>query len=159
SGSVREAWKEMLASLDVPRGASVSVRTGGVGRSEAELELGLQQLLDLEAQSENTASSGRSPMLVHEAAGVVTRASRDYLRDDVAEILIDSEQAYNEAYNFVKAVMPRQIDKLRTYTLNEPLFAHFGIESQIQTAYEREVKLPSGGSIVIDQTEALVSID
>ena len=68
-----------------------------------------------------------------------------------------AEQAYNEAYNFVKAVMPRQIDKLKTYTQNEPLFAHFGIESQIQTAYEREVKLPSGGSIVIDQTEALVS--
>ena len=98
-------------------------------------------------------------MLVHQEAGVVTRAIRDYLRDDVAEILIDSEQAYNEAYNFVKAVMPRQLDKLKTYTLNEPLFAHFGIESQIQTAYEREVKLPSGGSIVIDQTEALVSID
>ncbi len=90
---------------------------------------------------------------------MVTRAIRDYLRDDVAEILIDSEQAYNEAYNFVKAVMPRQLDKLKTYTLNEPLFAHFAIESQIQTAYEREVKLPSGGSIVIDQTEALVSID
>ncbi len=97
--------------------------------------------------------------MVHQEAGVVTRAIRDYLRDDVAEILIDSEQAYNEAYNFVKAVMPRQLDKLKTYTLNEPLFAHFGIESQIQTAYEREVKLPSGGSIVIDQTEALVSID
>ena len=78
---------------------------------------------------------------------------------DVVAYLIDSEQAYNEAYNFVKAVMPRQLDKLKTYTLNEPLFAHFAIESQIQTAYEREVKLPSGGSIVIDQTEALVSID
>lgn len=159
SGSVREELKEMLASLSIPRGMSVIVRTAGIGRSQEELQLDLQHLLDLWAQIQNTASSGPSPMLVHQEAGVVTRAIRDYLRDDVAEILIDSEQAYNEAYNFVKAVMPNQLDKLQTYTLNEPLFAHFGIESQIQTAYEREVKLPSGGSIVIDQTEALVSID
>ncbi|RKG29734.1 Rne/Rng family ribonuclease [Acinetobacter tianfuensis] len=159
SGSVREELKEMLASLNVPRGMSVIVRTAGIGRSQEELQLDLQHLLDLWAQIQSTSSSGPSPMLVHQEAGVVTRAIRDYLRDDVAEILIDSEQAYNEAYNFVKAVMPRQLDKLKTYTLNEPLFAHFGIESQIQTAYEREVKLPSGGSIVIDQTEALVSID
>jgi len=159
SGSVREELKEILASLNVPRGMSVIVRTAGIGRTQEELQLDLQHLLDLWAQIQSTASSGPSPMLVHQEAGVVTRAIRDYLRDDVAEILIDSEQAYNEAYNFVKAVMPRQLDKLKTYTLNEPLFAHFGIESQIQTAYEREVKLPSGGSIVIDQTEALVSID
>ncbi len=159
SGSVREELKEMLASLNIPRGMSVIVRTAGIGRSQEELQLDLQHLLDLWNQIQNTANSGPSPMLVHQEAGVVTRAIRDYLRDDVSEILIDSEQAYNEAYNFVKAVMPRQLDKLKTYTLNEPLFAHFGIESQIQTAYEREVKLPSGGSIVIDQTEALVSID
>ncbi|WP_407410102.1 ribonuclease E/G [Acinetobacter sp.] len=159
SGSVREELKEMLAALNIPRGMSVIVRTAGIGRSQEELQLDLQHLLDLWAQIQSTSSSGPSPMLVHQEAGVVTRAIRDYLRDDVAEILIDSEQAYNEAYNFVKAVMPRQLDKLKTYTLNEPLFAHFGIESQIQTAYEREVKLPSGGSIVIDQTEALVSID
>ncbi|HDG9821173.1 TPA: Rne/Rng family ribonuclease [Acinetobacter nosocomialis] len=159
SGSVREELKEILASLNVPRGMSVIVRTAGIGRTQEELQLDLQHLLDLWAQIQSTASSRPSPMLVHQEAGVVTRAIRDYLRDDVAEILIDSEQAYNEAYNFVKAVMPRQLDKLKTYTLNEPLFAHFGIESQIQTAYEREVKLPSGGSIVIDQTEALVSID
>ena len=159
SGSVREELKEILASLNVPRGMSVIVRTAGIGRTQEELQLDLQHLLDLWAQIQSSASSGPSPMLVHQEAGVVTRAIRDYLRDDVAEILIDSEQAYNEAYNFVKAVMPRQLDKLKTYTLNEPLFAHFGIESQIQTAYEREVKLPSGGSIVIDQTEALVSID
>ena len=159
SGSVREELKEMLASLNVPRGMSVIVRTAGIGRSQEELQLDLQHLLDLWARIQGQASSGPSPMLVHQEAGVVTRAIRDYLRDDVAEILIDSEQAYNEAYNFVKAVMPNQLDKLKTYTLNEPLFAHFGIESQIQTAYEREVKLPSGGSIVIDQTEALVSID
>ncbi|MCH4248114.1 MAG: Rne/Rng family ribonuclease [Acinetobacter populi] len=159
SGSIREELKEILAALDIPKGMSVIVRTAGIGRSKEELQLDLQHLLDLWAQIQSTAKAGTSPMLVHQEAGVVTRAIRDYLRDDVAEILIDSENAYNEAYNFVKAVMPRQLDKLKTYTLNEPLFAHFAIESQIQTAYEREVKLPSGGSIVIDQTEALVAID
>lgn len=159
SGSVREELKEILAALDVPRGMSVIVRTAGIGRSKEELQLDLQHLLELWNQIQNTAKSGPSPMLVHQEAGVVTRAIRDYLRDDVAEILIDSENAFNEAGNFVKAVMPHQLSKLKTYTLNEPLFAHFGIESQIQTAYEREVKLPSGGSIVIDQTEALVAID
>ena len=159
SGNVREELKQMLSALNVPRGMSVIVRTAGIGRTQEELQLDLQHLLDLWGQIQNTARSGPSPMLVHQEAGVVTRAIRDYLRDDVAEILIDNEQAYNEAYNFVKAVMPNQLDKLKTYTLNEPLFAHFAIESQIQTAYEREVKLPSGGSIVIDQTEALVAID
>lgn len=159
SGSVREELKEMLASLNMPRGMSVIVRTAGIGRSQEELQQDLQHLLDLWAQIQSTCNSGPSPMLVHQEAGVVTRAIRDYLRDDVSEILIDNEQAFNEAYNFVKVVMPRQLEKLKTYTQNEPLFAHFGVESQIQTAYEREVKLPSGGSIVIDQTEALVAID
>lgn len=159
SGSVREELKEMLASLNMPRGMSVIVRTAGIGRSQEELQQDLQHLLDLWAQIQTTCNSGPSPMLVHQEAGVVTRAIRDYLRDDVSEILIDNEQAFNEAYNFVKVVMPRQLEKLKTYTQNEPLFAHFGVESQIQTAYEREVKLPSGGSIVIDQTEALVAID
>ncbi|MBF7685476.1 Rne/Rng family ribonuclease [Acinetobacter sp. B10A] len=159
SGAVREELKEKLASLQTPRGMSVIVRTAGIGRSQEELQQDLQHLLDLWAQIQKTASSGPSPMLVHQEAGVVTRAIRDYLRDDVTEILIDNEQAFNEAYNFVKVVMPSQLDKLKTYTHHEPLFAHFGVESQIQTAYEREVKLPSGGSIVIDQTEALVAID
>ncbi len=159
SGSTREELKEILASLNLPRGMSLIIRTAGIGRSKEELQLDLQHLLDLWNQIQNSAKNGPSPMLVHQEAGVVTRAIRDYLRDDVAEILIDSENAYNEAYNFVKAVMPNQLNKLKTYTLNDPLFAHFGVESQIQTAYEREVKLPSGGSIVIDQTEALVAID
>lgn len=159
SGSTREELKSILASLNLPRGMSVIVRTAGIGRSLEELQLDLQHLLDLWTQIQNMANSGPSPMLIHQEAGVVTRALRDYLRDDVAEILIDSPQAYDEAYHFIKNVMPHQLSKLQTYTLEEPLFAYYGIETQIQTAYEREVKLPSGGSIVIDQTEALVSID
>lgn len=159
SGKVREELKAALAALNVPQGMSIIVRTAGIGRSIEELALDLQHLLDLWAQIQHIAHTQPSPLLVHQEAGVVTRALRDYLRDDVSEILIDSPQAYEEAYNFIKTVMPHQLGKLKTYNLNEPLFAHYGVEAQIQTAYEREVKLPSGGSIVIDQTEALVSID
>lgn len=159
AGSVREEMKEVLATLTIPRGMSVIVRTAGIGRTPEELQLDLQHLLSLWQQIQNTAGNSPSPILVHQEAGVVTRAVRDYLRDDISEILIDNEQAFNEAYHFVQQVMPHQIDKLKKYTASEPLFARFGIESQIETAYQREVKLPSGGSIVIDQTEALVSID
>lgn len=159
AGAVREEMKEILSALDIPRGMSVIVRTAGIGRNHEELQLDLQHLLSLWEQIQKTANSGPSPMQIHQEAGVVTRAVRDYLRDDITEILIDNEQAYNEASQFVQQVMPHQIEKLRKYTANEPLFARFGIESQIETAYQREVKLPSGGSIVIDQTEALVSID
>jgi ribonuclease E len=159
AGTVREEMKEILSALDVPRAMSVIVRTAGIGRSQEELQLDLQHLLGLWQQIGGLAASGPSPMLVHQEAGVVTRAVRDYLRDDIGEILIDNEQAYNEAYSFVQQVMPHQIDKIKKHLANEPLFASFGIESQIETAYQREVKLPSGGSIVIDQTEALVSID
>jgi ribonuclease E len=159
AGTVREEMKEILSSLEVPRAMSVIVRTAGIGRSQEELQLDLQHLLGLWQQIQTSANSGPSPMLVHQEAGVVTRAVRDYLRDDIGEILIDNEQAYNEAYSFVQQVMPHQIDKIKKHLANEPLFASFGIESQIETAYQREVKLPSGGSIVIDQTEALVSID
>ncbi len=159
AGTVREEMKEILSSLEVPRAMSVIVRTAGIGRSQEELQLDLQHLLGLWQQIQSSAQSGPSPMLVHQEAGVVTRAVRDYLRDDIGEILIDNEQAYNEAYSFVQQVMPHQIDKIKKHLANEPLFASFGIESQIETAYQREVKLPSGGSIVIDQTEALVSID
>ncbi|MDE2421038.1 MAG: Rne/Rng family ribonuclease [Gammaproteobacteria bacterium] len=159
AGTVREEMKEILSSLDVPRAMSVIVRTAGIGRSQEELQQDLQHLLGLWQNIQNMAQSGPAPMLVHQEAGVVTRAVRDYLRDDIGEILIDNEQAYNEAYSFVQQVMPHQIDKIKKHLASEPLFASFGIESQIETAYQREVKLPSGGSIVIDQTEALVSID
>ncbi|MFZ3193179.1 MAG: Rne/Rng family ribonuclease [Moraxellaceae bacterium] len=159
SGAVREEMKEILANLNLPRAMSVIVRTAGIGRGQDELQLDLDHLVNLWQQIQQRAHSGPSPLLVHQEAGVVTRAVRDYLRDDIAEVLIDNEAAYNEAALFVQQVMPHQVDKIRKFTAPEPLFAHFGIESQIETAYQREVKLPSGGSIVIDQTEALVSID
>lgn len=159
SGKVREEMKQIIASLSIPKGMSVIVRTAGLGKGFEDLQNDLGHLLDIWASILDQNKKRPSPCLVHQEAGVVTRAVRDYLRDDISEVWIDSEHAYNEAANFIAAVMPSQLDKLRKYTEYEPMFARFGIERQIETAYQREVRLPSGGSIVIDQTEALVSID
>lgn len=159
SGNVRDEMKRMLGKLNLPKSMSVIVRTAGIGRSQEDLQNDLNHLLSIWQKINDTANSTASPCLAHQEAGVVTRAVRDYLRDDIAEVWLDNEQAYNEAYNFVSAVMPHQVQKLRKYMDIEPMFARFGVENQIETAYMREVKLPSGGSIVIDQTEALVSID
>lgn len=159
SGKVREEMKQIIANLSIPKGMSVIVRTAGLGKGFEDLQNDLNHLLDIWTSILDQNKKRPSPCLVHQEAGVVTRAVRDYLRDDISEVWIDSENAYNEAANFIAAVMPAQLDKLRKYTEFEPMFARFGIERQIETAYQREVRLPSGGSIVIDQTEALVSID
>ncbi|SUD91547.1 Rne/Rng family ribonuclease [Psychrobacter phenylpyruvicus] len=159
SGKLREDMKRMLGNLDLPKGMSVIVRTAGIGKTQEDLQHDLNHLLNIWNAIQDQNKKYASPRLVHQEAGVVTRAVRDYLRDDISEIWIDNEEAFIEAETFIKAVMPTQIDKLRKYTDFEPMFSSFNVERQIETAYQREVRLPSGGSIVIDQTEALVSID
>ncbi|TWV83024.1 Rne/Rng family ribonuclease [Moraxella sp. VT-16-12] len=159
SGKVREEMKQIIASLSIPKGMSVIVRTAGIGKGFEDLQNDLNHLLDIWSSIQEQNRTRPSPCLVHQEAGVVTRAVRDYLRDDIGEVWIDSEHAYNEAAHFIASVMPNQMSKLRKYTDYEPLFSRFGIERQIETAYQREVRLPSGGSIVIDQTEAMVAID
>ena len=159
SGKLREDMKRMLGSLDLPKGMSVIIRTAGIGKTQEDLQHDLNHLLNIWQAIQEQNQKYPSPRLVHQEAGVVTRAVRDYLRDDIAEIWIDNENAYIEAAGFIDAVMPKQAEKLRKYTDYEPMFSRFNIEKQIETAYQREVRLPSGGSIVIDQTEALVSID
>ena len=159
SGKLREDMKRMLGNLDLPKGMSVIIRTAGIGKTQEDLQHDLNHLLNIWQAIQEQNQKYPSPRLVHQEAGVVTRAVRDYLRDDIAEIWIDNENAYIEAAGFIDAVMPKQAEKLRKYTDYEPMFSRFGIEKQIETAYQREVRLPSGGSIVIDQTEALVSID
>ncbi|WP_201557164.1 Rne/Rng family ribonuclease [Psychrobacter sp. 72-O-c] len=159
SGKLREDMKRMLGNLDLPKGMSVIIRTAGIGKNQDELQHDLNHLLNIWQAIQEQNQKYPSPRLVHQEAGVVTRAVRDYLRDDIAEIWIDNENAYIEAAGFIDAVMPKQAEKLRKYTDYEPMFSRFNIEKQIETAYQREVRLPSGGSIVIDQTEALVSID
>ncbi|MDO5768606.1 MAG: Rne/Rng family ribonuclease [Psychrobacter sp.] len=159
SGKLRDDMKRMLGNLDLPKGMSVIIRTAGIGKTQDDLQHDLNHLLNIWQAIQEQNDKYPSPRLVHQEAGVVTRAVRDYLRDDITEIWIDNENAYIEAAGFIDAVMPKQADKLRKYTDYEPMFSRFGIEKQIETAYQREVRLPSGGSIVIDQTEALVSID
>ena len=159
SGKVREEMKQIIASLSIPRGMSVIVRTAGLGKGFDDLQNDLNHLLQTWSAIQEKNHTHPSPCLVHQEAGVVTRAVRDYLRDDIGEVWIDSENAYNEAAHFIASVMPTQMGKLRKYTDYEPLFGRFGVERQIETAYQREVRLPSGGSIVIDQTEAMVAID
>ena len=159
SGKLREDMKRMLGNLDLPKGMSVIIRTAGIGKTQEDLQHDLNHLLNIWQAIQEQNQKYPSPRLVHQEAGVVTRAVRDYLRDDIAEIWIDNENAYIEAAGFIDAVMPTQADKLRKYTDYEPMFSRFNIEKQIETAYQREVRLPAGGSIVIDQTEALVSID
>ncbi len=159
SGKVRDEMRAVMAKLEVPKGMSVILRTAGIGKGFEELSQDLAHLLSNWATILQSNATHPAPFLLYQEAGVVTRAMRDYLRDDIGEIWIDSQDAYNEAASFITSVMPTQMSKLRKYTAYEPLFVHFGIERQIESAYQREVRLPSGGSIVIDQTEALVSID
>lgn len=157
-GEEREELKEALNSISIPPDMGVIVRTAGLGRSPEELQWDLDYLLTL-WKSITQASNNAAPFLIYQESNVIIRAIRDYLRDDISEVLIDSEAAYNQAIEFVRQVMPHYQSKIKLYRDSVPLFNRYQIESQIETAYQREVKLPSGGSIVIDPTEALVSID
>lgn len=159
TGQTRDELKRLLSKLKLPKSMSVIIRTAGVGRSEEELQADLDQLLHTWKNIKTLCDSKKSPCLAYQEAGMVTRAVRDYLREDIAEVWIDHPAAFEEVYQFVEAVMPHQISKVKRYVGQAPIFSHFRVDTQIETAYAREVKLPSGGSIVIDQTEALVSID
>ncbi|MBL0229420.1 MAG: Rne/Rng family ribonuclease [Moraxellaceae bacterium] len=158
-GEEREELKEALNSITIPSDMGVIVRTAGLGRSPEELQWDLDYLLTLWKSISQAASQSAAPFLIYQESNVIIRAIRDYLRDDIDEVLIDSETAYNQAIEFVRQVMPNFQNKIKFYRDTVPLFNRYQIESQIETAYQREVKLPSGGSIVIDPTEALVSID
>ena len=157
-GDERQELKDALSALDIPDDMGVIVRTAGLGRSAEELQWDLNYLLKLWS-SIDEASKRPAPFLIYQESNVIIRAIRDYLRKDIGEVLIDSESTYNEAQGFVTQVMSDFQHKVKLYKDETPLFSRFQIESQIETAFQREVKLPSGGSIVIDPTEALVSID
>lgn len=158
-GEERNELREALNSLNVPADMGMIVRTAGLGRSAEEMQGDLDYLLQL-WEAIKTASSERSgTFLIYQESNVIIRAIRDYLRQDIGEVLIDSETVKEEALNFISQVMPQYASKVKLYEDSVPLFNRFQIESQIETAFDREVKLPSGGSIVIDHTEALVSID
>ena len=158
-GEERTALREALSALEVPAGMGLIVRTAGVGKSHEELQWDLDYLLKLWGAVETAANERPGPFLVYQESNVIIRAIRDYFDKDVSEILIDDEKMYRQARDFIAQVMPESADRVRQYDGRVPLFSRFQIESQIESAFSHSVRLPSGGSLVIDHTEALVSVD
>lgn len=158
-GDERLELKEALDCLDVPEDVGLIVRTAGVGKSPEELQWDLKVLLHHWDAIKKAAESRPAPFLIHQESDVIVRAIRDYLRRDIGEILIDNKKVFEKAKNHIRLVRPDFINRVRLYEGEVPLFSHYQIESQIESAFQREVRLPSGGSIVIDVTEALTAID
>ncbi|MFC5741242.1 Rne/Rng family ribonuclease [Dyella tabacisoli] len=158
-GEDRQALKEALDHLTVPDDVGLIVRTAGMGRDAEELQWDLDYLLQLWKSISAAAGSQKAPFLIYQESKLFIRALRDYLRNDIGEILIDEESLFNDAREFVQQVMPNALRKLKLYKDDTPLFSRYQIETQIESAFDRQVRLPSGGSIVIDQTEALTAVD
>jgi len=159
-GEERDQMREVVSQLQIPEGMGAIVRTAGVGRSAAELQWDLDNLKVQWEQIEAAAKDRPAPFLVFRESDAVTRTMRDYLSDDIGEVLVDSEAAFQKAQEYMQRFMPAEAQRrLKLYTDDIPLFTRFQIESQIESAYAHKVQLPSGGSIVIDYSEALVSID
>jgi ribonuclease E len=158
-GDDRDALREAMDSLQIPDGMGAIVRTAGVGRSPEELQWDVNNLVDVWNAIQQASDSRPSPFLIYQESKAILRALRDYLSDDIGEILIDKRDVFEEAQEYMQRFMPGNLRKLKFYDDHVPLFTRYQIESQIESAYSHKVTLPSGGSIVIDHTEALVSID
>ncbi|TAL96001.1 MAG: Rne/Rng family ribonuclease [Rhodanobacter sp.] len=158
-GEDRQALKEALEHVTVPDDVGLIVRTAGLGRDAEELQWDLDYLLTLWKSISEAAGKQKAPFLIYQESKLFIRALRDYLRSDIGEILIDDEPLFNDAREFMQQVMPNALRKLKLYQDDTPLFTRYQIETQIESAFDRQVRLPSGGSIVIDQTEALTAID
>lgn len=158
-GEERDQIRDALSQLQMPEGSGVIVRTAGVGRSAEELQWDLDYLIQVWNAIDKAANEKAAPFLVYQDSNIIIRALRDNFRKDIGEILIDSPDIYEEARDFVQQVMPHNLDKLKLYKEEIPLFNRYQIESQIESAFRREVRLPSGGEIVIDHTEAMIAID
>ncbi len=158
-GEDRQELKEVMAQLEVPRGMSLIARTAGIGRSVEELQWDFNYLQQLWQAIEEAAAAHNQPYLLFMESSLVIRAIRDYFRPDIGEILIDNPEVYEQVSEFMSYVMPNNVGRLKLYEDHTPLFSRFQIEHQIESAFSRSVNLPSGGAIVIDHTEALVSID
>ncbi|HEY8353444.1 MAG TPA: Rne/Rng family ribonuclease [Methylophilaceae bacterium] len=158
-GEERNELRDTMAQLEVPSGMSIIARTAGIGRSLEELQWDLNYLLQLWNAIENASTLQSGAFLIYQEGSLVIRAIRDYFQPDIGEILIDTPDIYEQAVQFMNHVMPSNVSRVKLYQDEIPLFSRFQIEHQIETAFSREVRLPSGGAIVIDHTEALVSID
>jgi ribonuclease E len=158
-GEERNELREVLSHVEVPEGMSIIARTAGIGRTQEELQWDLDYLKQLWDAIEGAAESEKAPSLIYLESSLVVRAIRDYFNPDIGEILIDTEDVYQQALAFMSTVMPSNVDRIKRYVDDVPLFSRFQIEHQIESAHAREVRLPSGGAIVIDHTEALTAID
>ncbi len=158
-GDDRAELKEALEQLEYPNGMSIIARTAGIGRSAPELQWDLNYLLKLWTAIDGAAKGGKGAFLIYQESSLVIRAIRDYFNSDIGDILIDTDDVYEQAQQFMAHVMPEHASKVKRYRDDAPLFSRFQIEHQIESAYARTVQLPSGGAIVIDHTEALVSVD
>lgn len=158
-GEDREEAKSAMAEVNIPSDMGLILRTAGVGKSGEELQWDLDYLVQLWDAIKEASTSAKPPFLIYQEQNVIIRAIRDYLRNDIAEILVDDETLHATAHKFMEQVMPHNLGKLKRYEDSVPLFTRYQIESQIQSAFSREVRLPSGGSIVIEPTEALTTID
>ncbi|MAR95314.1 MAG: ribonuclease E/G family protein [Gammaproteobacteria bacterium] len=159
SGDERDQIKDILKKINVPDNMSAIVRTNGLGRSVEELSLDLAYLLALWEEINNMMPNAKSPSLIFRDDKLIVRVVRDYFKDDIEEILIDDKETFTEAREFIEAVIPDHADKVKYYNEEIPLFNRYQIESQIELAFQREISLNSGGSIVIDPTEAMTAID
>jgi ribonuclease E len=158
-GEDRDQLREAMSKLEIPQGMGVIIRTAGIGRSAEELQWDLNYLLQVWEAVSRAGESEKAPRLLYQENSVILRAIRDNLRKDIGEVLIDGAEAFQEARAFIDQVMPNYAERVKFYEDPIPLFSRYQIESQIESAFQHTVKLPSGGSIVIDPTEALVSID
>ncbi len=158
-GEDREELKENLDQLEYPKGMSLIARTAGIGRTAPELQWDLNYMLKLWTAIDGASKAGKGAFLIYQESSLVIRAIRDYFTADVGEILIDTDDIFDQAQQFMAHVMPETAHKVKRYRDDAPLFSRFQIEHQIETAFSRTVNLPSGGAIVIDHTEALVSVD
>jgi ribonuclease E len=159
TGNDRDHLREQLQKVTTPDNVGIIIRTAGVGRDAEELQWDLDYLLQLWTAIEQAAASRSAPFLIHQESNLFIRALRDHLRNDIGEILIDNETVYNDAREFIQQVMPHNLTKLKLYNDQVPLFNRYQVESQIESAFARTVHLPSGGAVVFDHTEALLSID
>jgi len=158
-GTDRSELRDAMSQLQIPEDMGLIVRTAGVGKNVEELQWDLDYLLQLWRAIEQSATERKAPFLIYQESDVIIRSIRDHLRTDIGEIVVDDRKMYEKAETFIRQVIPNNLKKLRLYDDEVPLFTRYQIESQIESAFQRSVQLPSGGSIVIDHGEALTSID
>jgi ribonuclease E len=158
-GDERAELRDVMDQLEVPNGMSLIARTAAIGRQAEELQWDLNYLLQLWTAIDGAAQQQSGAFLIYLEGSLVIRAIRDYFQPDIGEILIDTDEVYEQARAFMGTVMPGNVNRVKRYRDDVPLFSRFQIEHQIETAFARQVNLPSGGAIVIDHTEALVAVD